>query len=605
LGQAEAHYDVSFGDVRDAQIVIGDHTTVVTPDGVKVVRLVGSSRPTPRRAAGGERPAPTRPLVGREGELELASRAASGWPLQLVGAEGMGKTSLLKHVGADAPPGPVVYATARRRSLDDIQATLFRAFWETEERFVPAPDEMPAYLAGVDALVVFDDLQLDRDDLGVLLDSAPACAFVLASTERTLWGRGAAHELLGLGPDESVELIERELGRSLEGEERVAALELARDCAGRPQSLVEVAASVLDRLASLEELARRRSEGGEGLPVDARLSAVERRLLGVLGAVSGAALGTDHLGALATAGDAEALLAGLERRGWVKSQSPRYRLARALPANAEAVPLAAATRELSEWARRAATVPEDVAEESEAIEALVERSLREGRHDLALELVRATESKLATAGLLGSWERVLEGGVEAARAGGSGYAHDEGYMMHELGSRAIGVRSPVAREQLMAALAIRERIGDEKGAALTRHNLAQLGGGPSGNGHAKRNGGPRRPRLGPTLGGLGLLAALGVGAALVVAQGDGDSASRPPGADAAVTTRGRAADPTTAPAGGTTSGVTPSGRGGATPGGTPSGTTGAIPGDEQPDKEPDKQPDEQPDGQPEITGDNP
>jgi hypothetical protein len=514
----ETRYDVSFGDIRDAQIVIGDHTTVVTPEGVKVVRIAGNARPELRPARSDARPAPSRPLVGRRDELELARRATPGWPLQLFGEEGIGKSSLLKHVAAGAPPGPVVYAVARRRSLDDLQAMLFRSFWEAEERFVPAPDEMPDYLGEREAIVILDDVSIDRDDLDVLLSTAPRCTFVLASSARTLWAGGASHELRGLSAEESVELIERELGRPLEGEERAAAVALAGERAGRPQSLVELAALVLERRSTLEQLA---ADVTSEPPAGAELSAVERRLLGVLGSLSGAALGTAHVGSLATADDAQALLEELERSGWVKSQSPRYRLARPVPAGAHEVPLATLVAHLAEWARAESTPPEAVAAESDAIEAVIERAMHDGRHGLAFDLARATESKLATSGLLGRWRRVLEAGLGASRAADGGDAAGEAYMLHQLGSLAIGVGGQEARDQLTAALAIRERLGDHKGAELTRHNLAQLGG-PPGNGNGR--GGPRRPRLGPLLGGLVVLGALGVGTALLVHGDDGKPA---------------------------------------------------------------------------------
>lgn len=523
MSQAEARYDVSFGDVRDAQIVIGDHTTVVTPDGVKVVRIVGGSPSRPKRRAApvGQRPVPA-PLVGRVAELELARRAAPGWPLQLAGAEGIGKTAVLKHVAAGAPPGPVVYAVARRRSLDDLQGMLFRAFWETEERFVPAPDEMPDYLGQAESLVVLDDLPLDRDDLVTLLDSAPRCTFVVAGTERTLWTTGAYHELRGLAPDESVKLMERVLGRALAGEERAAAIALAGERGGRPQSLVEIAALVLDRRVSLVDLSA--GPAAEiGPSAEAGLTAGERRVLGALGSLSGAALGSEHVSAIAGTPDAHTLLDKLERSGWVKSQSPRYRLARALPANAERVPLTTLVQQLAGWARVPTTAPEQVAEESEAIEAVVTLALDDGRNDLAVDLARASEAKLATAGLLGAWERVLEAGLGAARAGGPAHVADEAYMLHELGSRAIAVRGPAARELLTAALEIRERIGDHAGAELTRHNLAQLEGPPGSNGHGR----PRWPRIGPALAIVAVLGAAGAAAALLVHGGGGDTTARP------------------------------------------------------------------------------
>src|SRR3954453_11627519 len=96
-----ATFDVEFGDVTHSQIVIGDHATVQTADGVKVVYLVGeANRPTPRL-----RPRPVtrlpgddpRPL-GRERELELGRAARPGAALELYGVDGAGKTALLKHL---------------------------------------------------------------------------------------------------------------------------------------------------------------------------------------------------------------------------------------------------------------------------------------------------------------------------------------------------------------------------------------------------------------------------------------------------------------------------------------------------------------------------
>jgi hypothetical protein len=491
MTQAQARYDVSFGDVSDAQIVIGDHTTVVTPDGVKVVRLVGDARPRLRETPAGARPAIGRPLIGRESELELARRARSGWPLQLLGREGSGKTTLVKQAAAEAPAEPVIYDVARRRSLDDLQAMLFRSFWESEQRFVPAPDEMSGYLADREALVVLDDLELDRDDLAVLLATAPRCTFVVASLTRSLWETGAAHELHGLDPDESLELIEQELGRKLMDGERATAKDLAVRCGGHPQSLVEAAAAVLDRRVSLDP--------------------TQRRLLDVLGSLSGAALGTEHIGAAAGVSDPGAALAELERMGLVKSQSPRYRLARPAEAEADEAPIAPVAQHLAQWARRPGTLPEDVAAESEAVEGALEHALAHGRPDLALELAQATEGKLATSGLLGSWQRVLAEGLSAVRASSSGLPADEAYMLHQLGSRAIGVHGDRAREYLLQALDIRERLGDEPGAALTRHNLAQLG--------AQSGHGNGRPRRGWRLWGLLLLLFLGAGLAVLAAGG--------------------------------------------------------------------------------------
>lgn len=521
-------YDVRVGDVRDSQIVIGDHNTIVTRDGVEVVKVISAEeRPVPRLRPMPihARPPVGRAVFGRERDLVLLGAAAAERPIEVYGPEGIGKTALLKLLAAGAalPLEGVLYARARRRSLDDLLAVLFDAFWECDVRFVPGPGQMTRYLADRRALIVVDDLDPERSDLDELLDSVPGCTVVVGSLERTLWGRGTARQLPGLGAAAGVELLERELGRTLEGPERGAAETVVARLDGHPQRLVETAALVSDGAASLEELASRDPPGVAPRP-EPRPTESERRLLEVLGAVRGAAVGASHVGRVAGVQDAPRQLAELERRGWVKSQSPRYRLVRPLP-DADVVDRTPELLdELARWGERAS--PEEVAEEAEAVEAALERGARDGLAPAALALARATESKLALAGQLDSWARVLHSGLDAARAAGS--PADEAHMLHELGSRAICV-GPVdeAVVNLEGAIRIRDRLGDRDGADLSRRNLGQLGGGGPGDGGDgdDRGGGrgPWRARLAVVLGAL----VAGVAAAVVLASGDDSKRAEP------------------------------------------------------------------------------
>src|SRR4051812_49356258 len=118
-------YDVAFGDVTQSQIVIGDHATVQTGQGVKIVYLVGDrARPEPRlrRLPVTLRPAEDPELVGRERELRAAAGATASAPVQLCGPDGIGKTGLLKHASHALRPGGdgVVFLRARRRPLEDL-----------------------------------------------------------------------------------------------------------------------------------------------------------------------------------------------------------------------------------------------------------------------------------------------------------------------------------------------------------------------------------------------------------------------------------------------------------------------------------------------------
>jgi hypothetical protein len=71
----------------------------------------------------------------------------------------------------------------------------------------------------------------------------------------------------------------------------------------------------------------------------------------------------------------------------------------------------------------------------------------------------------------------------------------EAWCLHQSGTRALCLEnSPRARAYLIEALRLRESLGDEEGAAVTRHNLDLLGGlggdhGPDGNGSGGGTGG--------------------------------------------------------------------------------------------------------------------
>ncbi|WP_330307281.1 MULTISPECIES: hypothetical protein [unclassified Streptomyces] len=82
------------------------------------------------------------------------------------------------------------------------------------------------------------------EELGELLDAAPAATYLVACTDRTLWGEGTAKRLRGLGPADSVELLERALDRDLDTAELRTARTLRQLTEGTPLRLLNAAAAV-------------------------------------------------------------------------------------------------------------------------------------------------------------------------------------------------------------------------------------------------------------------------------------------------------------------------------------------------------------------------
>ena len=561
------------GDVRESQLVIGNYNTVQTPKGAKVTVIQAGTVPAPtlRAMPVRFRAAARVEAVGRDEELALAGSASPESPVELYGGDGIGKTTVLKLVAEDpSPPSEgVAFESIRRRSLDEVQAKLYSVFWECEVPFLPGPAEIGEYLADRDALLLLDDCELDRDDLGALLDCAPRSTFVIGSETRNLWSQGTARRLTGLKPAAGVALLERELGRAIEPGQREDAEAVVERLEGRPQSLVETAALVLDGRASLAELARDAPAMARRIDAET-LTASQRRILAVLGAIDGAALGVEHVAELADAPDAERELADLERRGWVKGQSPRYRLIRPLPSGL-APPAPAEIADplldnLGVWARERAT-PTTIADEAEAIEAALAIGAGSGRWRAALSLAAAAGSRLPLAGAWAASRRVLSAGLAAARALRRESA--EAYFLHQLGSLALLLgESEDAISQLNQALQMRERLGDREGAELTRHNLGQIGGGPGSNGGGGNGGGPWRPHLGVVLAVVAALAVLIMGGVVLASKGGG-GADKPPQLSAPADHKTHSANrgPTRQ-----TSPTTPAGEAGST---TPAGEAGS------------------------------
>ena len=327
---------------------------------------------------------------------------------------------------------------------------------------------------------MLDDVEIDRADLERLRDTLPAAVFVCASPERRLWGEGHAVELAGLHGADAIALIERELGRPLDADERATAGRLCATLGGQPLAILHAAAHVgtYGRLTDRAPPVTPRSD----------------QLVELLAALPGVPVPTADI--------AELTADAAPPRRWKSQGAPRHAVAQPALQPARGVPASAAQGEF--WRERllnhfvardgGMTTASRRARPLAAPPVLALLAWAEGtqRPGDVLALTRAMDGLFALGARWGAWGVALEHALRAARS--SGHRGAEAWALHQLGSRALCLGDLfAARTMLTSALELREQLGDEPGAALTRHNLSLLDGGPPHRGIAGRAGRDHRP----------------------------------------------------------------------------------------------------------------
>lgn len=426
-------------------------------------------------------------LLDRQMETGAAAAALqAAQPLEFYGSPGWGKTSLLRHLAYTLPtitcPDGIVYLTARQQPLADLRLALFEAFYESSIPGKPTETQLRHALQSKQALIFLDDLELDRAEVEVMLDTAPNSIFVLASPERRLWGEGRVLPMKGLPPADALVLLERELERSLTPVEQAAAWQLSTLLAGHPLHLLQAAALTRTRGLSLAELTHllQTDDPTAILAHQAllSLSPPERRVLGVLAVFAGAPVGAEHLAALTSLPDPGPVVESLLQRNLIQAHSPRYSLAGNLAGHWPAawnVDLLGerALAYFIQWTERHQHQPERFFPEIETIRSILVRAIQTHRWPEALRLVRASEGAVALSGRWAVWDQILYHGSQAAEAMGDRAA--QAWILHQLGTRALCLGDTTAAQLMLSrALRLRQTLGDQAGAAITRHNLAHL-----------------------------------------------------------------------------------------------------------------------------------
>lgn len=314
------------------QIAIGNNILQIgdVHGGVVNVMAPGETvKPKPRPTPVDLRPRPFPDLLDRDAEIKTATAALqSAQPVEFHAVAGSGKTSLLRHLAhhpaASALPDGVVYLSARRQPADDLLQSLYDAFYETDVPFKPTDAQIKHDLQNKKALILLDDAELAREDVEVMMDTAPACTLLLASTERRMWGEGQSLPLGGLPPADALALIERELGRSLTPRERPVAQRLRAHSKSNPLALIQIAAEVREKGLRLTDLKAPKDQS-EGMRTTDLLDFPKQQMQLVRyitreGEVTLEAA-AKHLGE--TPDNAQQMLDALEKRGYLEREEKK------------------------------------------------------------------------------------------------------------------------------------------------------------------------------------------------------------------------------------------------------------------------------------------
>ncbi len=419
-------------------------------------------------------------VLGRETELADAARAfAAGRPAGFHAPCGFGKTALLQHIVA-AASATALYLNADGDRIQDLLHDLVAGLYQSDDQVKLTPEQCGQLLREARAVIAVDDLTAGPEQVGSLLSALPGCSVVIGSARPVLGRLGDSRDLAGLDEASSLAVIGAALRRPISSSDLAAARRLVAAVDGQPLHLRQAAALVGRGEQTFESLAAKASADPDvldRLSIEA-LAESERRALAVLAVAAGALLPAnvvDAVGQLAKAGqwlDSLHRLGLAERRDdrfglpVCKTDSYRATLLRYLDAGAAARSLAGflTVRHPTAQASRSAI---------DAALSILEFGAEQNDWTAVAELARAAEAILFACGRWEAWQHVLHRGRTAAEAVNDQSA--EAFFAHQLGSLAICQDRLGEAERLLGrALALRQELGEDEGAALSGRNLQLL-----------------------------------------------------------------------------------------------------------------------------------
>lgn len=434
-------------------------------------------------------------LVGRQTEIAssiVALRAKQ--TVEIYGQAGIGKSVLLRYLAhypeLTSSHSDGIFDLSSIGSVNDRLQTLFDAFYLSSPPVKLSASDAQKALQERQALILLDDDGLTAPELQELISRLPNSTFLIASRDRRLWEEHSI-KLDGLSLLDSTTLIKQELGRFASYEVGQTLLSVPEDHTieslwrlfqGHPQRLLQVAALAREDKISLEMVLSQLQiddlEASLTRLILASLPKPQRWIMAGLVAMGRVGLLPEQIAVITGPPNPLPSLQALMQRHLLQVEGYHYCLSSSLvdvlqKASNSTPWMEKVLTHLLPWAENHRRSPNVLLAERATLIHTIQWAINHARWTEALHLVRSLEIALALGKQWGTWQRVLNWGLQAAWALED--SASEAWGLHQLGTLALCQEEvTTAYDALTAAINLRSLLDDETGERVTRSNLNRL-----------------------------------------------------------------------------------------------------------------------------------
>ncbi len=462
------------------QLIVGKYTLEISSSGIIVSPAEQPVfKPHSQRFVLLPHPLPN--LIGRLPQIKGALAALDvNQSIEFYGAEGLGKSALLRHLiyfvrKNSVFTDGVVWFSNPYHSLDDLLQHLFELLFESNPKEAPTPKEICRFLNDKKLLIFLDNVKFTFEQIKQLESILPNSRFILASSSQKLFS-GYSTQLLELSKRDSVAFIIQKLQRLISAEELVKIEALAELLSGHP-CMMQLAVNCINKnVCTLSELVLKLQPPASSKELIEQVLEVlpqqHQDILAVLATLDGIGLSKVQIEALSEVKDISEILTSLLDWNLVDTEFDRYYLNKSIVSVLKQLDFNLCYEPvLSNFTTWAEQYPESLLLNApDALIAIITWAIQTERWQSVLRLVKATEASLLLSKRWGLWEQILKYGLQASIALND--KQNEALMLHQLGSIALLDDTNIeAYNYLARALQIRESLNLADAVAATNQNI--------------------------------------------------------------------------------------------------------------------------------------